>query len=64
VTDEEFLALAYEWSDPPPDGVRHTNPSDDGRVSCCGRRADALPRGDWTTAGTDRIARTGAEGRS
>jgi hypothetical protein len=59
VTDFDFDA--DDWSDPLPDGIRHTMPGDDGRLACCGRDSDTIPRGDWMTAGADRVTCAGAE---
>jgi hypothetical protein len=50
---------ADDWSDPIPDGARHAMPSD-GTVECCGQHHDAIPHGDWTTAGAGRVTCTGA----
>lgn len=54
-TDFDDYDEDYTWSSPLPDGARHAMPGDDGRVPCCGVRWDALPNGDWTTAGADRV---------
>ena len=61
MTDEEFLTLAYDWSDPIPDGTRHAMPGDDGLLPCCGSTFDAIPCGDVVTAGGDRVTCPGAE---
>lgn len=51
-----------DWSDPIPDGIRHTMLTDgEGRLSCCGRPAVSIPAGDAMTADPQRVTCTGGE---